>query len=936
MEQLPVPNAPRHGPGLVLGLELVGAELLNAVGGKAANLGELLRARLPVPAGFCLTTQAYRRATSGAGLDTVHAGLAAAAPGDLPGLAGLAAAARRLVLAVDIPADIAEAVREAYSALGPDTPVAVRSSATAEDLPFASFAGQQDTFLNVVGADAVLAAVRQCWASLWTDRAVSYRAIQGISPAAVSLAVVVQRMVDAAVAGVLFTANPVTGRRHEAVIDASPGLGEAVVSGAVNPDHFVIDSGTRRILERRIGSKAVVIRPVPGGGTERTERTARSGAGPQPCVDDVQLLGLELLGRRAEVHFGAPQDLEWAIDSGGAAWLTQSRPITTLYPLPERPERAPVRDGTRVYLCFSLAQGLTRPLTPMGLAGFRLIASSVARAAHFEVPAPHDGPTPYVQAGQRLFFDLTPVVRSTVGRAIVPRVFDVMEARSAAVLRELFGDPRFSVTSRSPWRLLRHIGPVAARARVPGSLLRALFRPKVALRRAEQFGERFRGTLVVPAGSTAVQRLDHVERILGRELFPVVPNVLPLPALGFALLAAAGRLLGPAGGPGALQPVLRGLPNNVTTEMDLALWRLASAIRADASATAVFDGAGFDDAVVPDLVRRYRDRTLPAVVQSGIAGFLGRYGHRAVAEIDLGMPRWSDDPTHLLGVLANYLRLEDPGQAPDRQFSKAARDAEAQVERLVAAAGERGRLRAALVRAALKRTRMFAGLRELPKYHIVEAMAAVRGQLQAIGTELVASGRLTDADDVFFLDLIEVRNGLAGSQLQHLVAERRAAYARELGRRHIPRVLLSDGTEPEALQDGAAGAGAGTPGVLTGTPASAGTVTGSARVILEPQGARLEPGEILVAPSTDPGWTPLFLTAGGLVMEMGGPNSHGAVVAREYGIPAIVGVPDATSLIVTGQAVTVDGAAGTVVPDGPRNGGGPPAGVAPEESAGTR
>nr|WP_217500760.1 PEP/pyruvate-binding domain-containing protein [Arthrobacter sp. C9C5] len=919
---------------MVLGLELVGAELLSAVGGKASNLGELLRARLPVPAGFCLTTQAYRRATLGAGLDTVHAGLAAAAPGDLPGLAGLAATARRLVMAADIPADIAEAVREAYAALGTDTPVAVRSSATAEDLPFASFAGQQDTFLNVVGADAVLAAVRQCWASLWTDRAVSYRATQGISPAAVSLAVVVQRMVDAAVAGVLFTANPVTGRRHEAVIDASPGLGEAVVSGAVNPDHFVIDSATRRILERRIGSKAVVIRPFPGGGTERT---ARSGANQQPCVDDVRLLGLELLGRRAEVHFGAPQDLEWAIDGGGAAWLTQSRPITTLYPLPERregPERAPVRVGTRVYLCFSLAQGLTRPLTPMGLAGFRLIASSVARAAHFEVPAPLDGPAPYVQAGQRLFFDLTPVVRSAVGRAVVPRVFDVMEARSAAVLRQLFGDPRFSVTSRSPWRLLRHIGPVAARARVPESLLRALFRPEAALRRAERFGERFRAALVVPAGSTAVQRLDHVERILGRELFPVVPNILPLPALGFALLAAAGRLLGPAAAPGALQPVLRGLPNNVTTEMDLALWRLASAIGADAGAAAVFDGAGFDEAVVPDLVRRYRARALPAVVQSGIAGFLGCYGHRAVAEIDLGMPRWSDDPTHILGVLANYLRLEDPGQAPDRQFSKAARDAEAQVERLVTAAGERGRLRAALVRAALKRTRMFAGLRELPKYHIVEAMAAVRGQLQAIGTELAAAGRLTDADDVFFLDLIEVRDGLAGSPLQHLVAERRAAYARELGRRHIPRVLLSDGTEPEALQAGAAGAG--TPGVLTGTPASAGTVTGTARVILEPQGARLEPGEILVAPSTDPGWTPLFLTAGGLVMEMGGPNSHGAVVAREYGIPAVVGVPDATSLIVTGQAVTVDGAAGTVVPDRPREAGRLPAGGAPEESAGAR
>ena len=907
---------------LVLALDLVGAGQLPDVGGKAANLGELLRAGLPVPAGFCLTTQAYRRATAPAGLGVVHAGLAATAPDDLPGLARLAAAARSLVLAADIPADIAGAVRDAYTALGTDTPVAVRSSATAEDLPFASFAGQQDTFLNVVGADAVLAAVRQCWASLWTDRAVSYRATHGISPSAVSLAVVVQQMVDAAVAGVLFTANPVTGRRHEAVIDASPGLGEAVVSGAVNPDHFVIDSATRRIHERRTGSKGVAIRPLPGGGTERIDQP---GLWSRPSVDDAQLLALERLGRRAEVHFGAPQDLEWAIDGGGGVWLTQSRPITTLYPLPE-PHRD--RDGTRVYLCFSLAQGLTRPLTPMGLAGFRLIASSVARAAKFDVPAPHDGPAPYVQAGQRMFFDLTPVLRSALGRAIVPRVFDIMEARSAAVLRRLFADPRFSVTSRSPWRVLRHVGPVAAQARVPETLLRALFRPEAALRRAEQFGERFRAALVVPAGSTPGQRLDHVERILGQELFPVVPNILPLPALGFALLAAAGRLLGADAGPGALQPVLRGLPHNVTTQMDLALWQLAAAIRADAGSAAVFDAAVFDDAAfdgaaVPELVRRYRARELPAVVQSGLAGFLGRYGHRAVAEIDLGMPRWSDDPAHILGVLANYLRLDDPGQAPDLLFSKAARDAESHVERLVAAAGERGRLRGALVRAALKRTRMFAGLRELPKYHIVEALAAVRRQLQAVGAELEAVGCIAAADDVFFLDLAEVREGLAGKQPHHVVAQRREMYARELGRRRIPRVLLSDGTEPEALQAAVPGTEAGSAGLLTGTPASAGTVTAAARVILEPQGAHLEPGEILVAPSTDPGWTPLFLTAGGLVMEMGGPNSHGAVVAREYGIPAVVGVPDATTLLATGDSVTVDGAAGTVRP-----------GSRPDQSAG--
>ncbi|MET4093584.1 PEP/pyruvate-binding domain-containing protein [Arthrobacter sp. UYCu712] len=905
MEQLRSPGTPGHKPQqqLVLRLELISKDMLSEAGGKAANLGELLRAGLPVPGGFCVATEAYRQAMEPAGLEQIHQELAATAPDDLPALARLAAAARGLALGAAVPAGIADAVRAAYLALGADAPVAVRSSATAEDLPFASFAGQQDTYLNVVGADAVLAAVRQCWASLWTDRAVSYRATHGISPSTVALAVVVQTMVDAAVAGVLFTANPVTGRRHEAVIDASPGLGEAVVSGAVNPDHFVVDGATGKILERRIGSKAVAIRALTGGGTERIEQPL-GGSG--PCLTDAQLAALERLGRRAEVHFRSPQDLEWAIDGAGTAWLTQSRPITTLYPLPEK---APSGAGLRVYLCFSLAQGLTRPLTPMGLAGFRLIASSVAKAAHFDVPVPADGPSPYVHAGQRIFFDLTPVIRSSTGRAIVPRVFDVMEARSAAVLRRLFEDPRFSVTISSPWRVLKHVVPVAARARVPESLLRALFRPEAALRHVDQFGARFRAALAVPADSTPAQRLDHAERILGRELFTVIPNVVPLPALGFALLAAAGKLLGSRAEPGDLQAVLRGLPNNVTTEMDLALWQLAAAIRADTASAAVFA-----ETALPELVRRYRGHELPAVLQSGLAGFLGRYGHRAVAEIDLGVPRWSDDPAHILGVLANYLRLEDPALAPDRQFSKAAREAEQHVVRLAAVAGERSRLRGALVRAALKRTRMFAGLRELPKYRLVEALAAVREQLAIVGTELAAAGRISAADDIFFLELAEAREGLAGKPLHSLVDLRRESYAAELGRRHIPRVLLSDGTEPEAVQAPATGPDAGAAGTLRGSPASAGIVTAPARVILDPQGARLEPGEILVAPSTDPGWTPLFLTAGGLVMEMGGPNSHGAVVAREYGIPAVVGVPEATSLLVTGQSVTVDGAAGTVVP----------------------
>lgn len=905
---------PREASRLIVELRRIRATMLPEVGGKAANLGELIWAGLPVPPGFCLTTEAYRRALQPDGspepaVRDILRGLEAVEPGDLEGLASLAARARETVLDAGIPADVEGAVRSAYSALGPDVPLAVRSSATAEDLPFASFAGQQDTYLNVVGADAVLQAVRKCWASLWTDRAVSYRASNGIDHATVTLAVVVQRMVDAEAAGVLFTANPVTGRRREAVIDANPGLGEAVVSGAVNPDHFVVDSLTGRITERRIGDRKLVIRSVPGGGTERldAEPRAEGGTARGACLADSQIRALAVLGQRVEEHYGAPQDTEWAIDGDGKLWLTQARPITTLYP---QMTRQPAVPGPHAYLCFSLAQGLTRPLTPMGLAGIRLMGSSVAGAAGFRVPEPRDGPSPYYEAGQRIYFDLTSVLRSRAGRAIVPRIFDVMEARSASIMRALFEDPRFAVTSKTPFKLLRHVGPIVLRFHLPETLLRALFRPDVALGKVEQLDGNLKATHEVPTNATPREKLDHAERILRTELFPILPNILPPVALGFAMMGLVRKLLGEQASWGELQTIIRGLPNNVTTEMDLALWRLSASIRDDPASAVAFTGG--DPAA---LAESYRDGKLPVVAQSGLASFLRDYGHRAIAEIDLGMPRWSDDPTHIIGVLVNYLRLDDPRLAPDKQFEKAARDAEEQAAVLVARARSKSPLHARIVKMALERTRMFAGLRELPKYHLVRGFAAVRAQVAEAGEALAEAGIIDDASDVFFLDFNDARHGLDGKDLHELVAQRREAYELELKRRHVPRVLLSDGTEPEALPAGLLSGATGAPasdGMLLGTPASAGTVTAVARVIMDPVGAHLEPGEILVAPSTDPGWTPLFLTAGGLVMEMGGPNSHGAVVAREYGIPAIVGVPDATSRISTGQTITVDGAAGTV------------------------
>ncbi|ONI81184.1 phosphoenolpyruvate synthase [Actinosynnema sp. ALI-1.44] len=847
----------------------ISADMLADVGGKAANLGELTRAGLPVPPGFCVTTDAYREVAAAAGADGSHD----------------AATTRALILGTAMPDAISEAITRAYAALGADVPVAVRSSATAEDLPFASFAGQQDTYLNVVGIGDVLDAVRRCWASLWTDRAFAYRATNGIDNRTVRLAVVVQRMVQSEVAGVMFTADPVTGRRHEYVLDASPGLGEAVVSGAVNPDHFVVRDGA--IVERRLGDKRVVIRSLPGGGTERLER--ESGAA-DACVTDDQVIALAALGAEVERHYGAPQDTEWAIDAEGALWLTQSRPITTLYPLPDQSQ-----EDTRVYFSITVAQGLYRPITPSGLATFRLLATSVAREIlGLTVADPVAGPSAFAEIGGRGYIDVTAAVRSEVGRAIVPKVLGVMEARSGAALSSLFDDPRFALRPGSRRKAVLRLLRLAVRFRVPLRVLQAVISPRAAHRFVDSVGRDIRRRIALHPGATPVERLDHVEQVLLRHLFPVVPRVMPSAAAGFLLLGLAGKIVGR---PGEVQAVLRGVPHNITTEMDLELWHLATRIRESDAVSQ------FREESPERLAERYLAGTLPDV---GLAEFLEVWGDRAVAEIDVGMPRWSDDPTHILGVLANYLRLADQEAAPDVVFARGTAQARAAIDRLVAQAPRRKRI----LRFALNRARDLAGIREMPKYFLVIALGSVREHLKAIGAELAEAGRIARPDDVFFLDFKQIRSALGGTDQHERISGNREAYEQELRRRRIPRVMLSDGTDVEAISRPVAAAD----GSLPGTPASAGSITGTARVVLDPVGAHLEPGEILVAPSTDPGWTPLFLTAGGLVMEMGGANSHGAVVAREYGIPAVVGVADATHRITTGQTITVDGATGVVTP----------------------
>lgn len=887
---------------LVLTFQEIDASMLAQVGGKAANLGKMTRAGLPVPPGFCVTTTAYEQATSEAGLEPILEQLASTRADERAQLENCAAAARSKLLAITMPDEIVKAVTQAYQLFAPNTPIpmAVRSSATAEDLPFASFAGQQDTYLNIVGIEALLDAVKRCWASLWTDRAVSYRASNQIDHRTVRLAVVIQQMVEAEVSGVLFTANPLTGHRRQAVIDASPGLGEAVVSGAVNPDHFVVNTTSGEIIERHLGDKRVVIRSTPEGGTQRVELAEGSN---EACISDEQVRALARLGARVEAHYGAPQDTEWAIDASNQLWLTQARPITTLFPLPAN---APTTDDElRVYLSISVLQGVYQPLTPMGIQTFRLISSAVAA---FVLGKPTRNPVagiPFlIDSGQRLFFDVTPVLRNAFGRDVVIQLMQGMEAQSSAIFKQLITDPRLAPATMAKGPTLRKLLPIALRTKIPLRVLGALLRPQAALRKLAGIEAYLRQQDTASSGASATDRLNTFERSISLNIVQVIGKVFPVALAGIVAAVLAPRLMKKIATRDEVQTVLRGLPHNPTTEMDLSLWALAQRINADPAAAYKVRNTPPER-----LAQAYHEGQLPSLLQQGLAEFLKTYGHRAVAEIDLGLPRWSEDPTHILGVLVNYLRIDNPELAPDVQFKRGAQAADAMIIELTQRARRVNWFYGKMVHFNLQRIRELTGTRETMKYCAILLFAHYRKLLWSVGEELILAGRLEKAEDIFFVTLPEAQKALTGEDLRALVRERRATYEHELGRRYLPRILLSDGTEPiverrtSEMSDG----------MLRGTPASAGTITGRARVIMDPVGAHLEPGEILVAPSTDPGWTPLFLAAGGLVMEMGGSMSHGSVVAREYGIPAVVGVHGATERIATGQRITVDGSNGEVV-----------------------
>ncbi|MEH1164286.1 PEP/pyruvate-binding domain-containing protein [Micromonospora sp. CPCC 205539] len=794
----------------VIALSEASTDLIELVGGKAAGLGELIRRGERVPPGFCVTAEAHRL-------------------GVIP---------RTEIVA-------------AYEQLGAG-PVAVRSSATAEDLPEASFAGQQDTVLNVTGVDELFDAIQRCWGSLHSVRATAYREARQIDHRTVRMAVVVQRMVTPAVAGVLFTANPVTGRRDEMAVDAAPGLGTTVVDGAATVDHYLLDGVTQ---DHR------------------------------GCLTPAQLAELRTTGERLQGHFGCPQDVEWALDPAGTLWLLQSRPITSLFPLPPATEK-PL---PRVYLEFGHVQGMLRPVTPMGMSTLRSQIAAMLAALGVRVEI--------VDIGGRLYGDLTELARSRTARRRLVKLLAVdFGPRAQAVMRHVLADPRFAPTTGGSAGGAAGVASLRTAGRAVVGILRALARPDAARVRMFEAIEQLRLRSAAPGDlRTAADRLRFVQAPDAGDSSDAI--TWPIVA-GMLAAALPVQLLKGAAGPDEIHAVLGGMPHNVTIEMDLALWRLAQGAARHRQLLL--------DTPADELAARYVRGTLPDL---GLAGFLDTYGHRGAAEVDLGVPRWDEDPTPVFAAIANYLRVTDPQQAPDLRFQRAAAAAETALVELVARARRQRPVRGRIAGFLLRRARSLAGLREAGKFAGLYPLRETRRQLLLIGADLTGAGLLEQPDDIMFLTLDEVHAAVHGAaDHRRTVLARRGVHRRELHRTAVPVALLSDGTDVEAVLPAAPASD----GTRAGVGASAGRVTGPARVVHDPATAHLEPGEVLVAATTDPGWTPLFLTASALVTETGAIMAHGPTVAREYGIPAVICVPDATRTIRTGQLVTVDGGAGTV------------------------
>ena len=878
---------------LILPFTHIRATDLSLVGGKGANLGELSHAGLPVPPGFCLTTVAFQQfIESCPNINELYDLLETITSDDVEMAREVGDKVRQTLLEIPIPPNIVDVVKHTWRELGEDEAYAVRSSATAEDLPDASFAGQQDTFLNICGEADLLDTIRRCWVSLFTDRAILYRYQNGFPHRGVQLSVIVQQMVMAEKSGVLFTANPLTGHRHTLAIDASFGLGEALVSGLVSPDTYRVDKRDSKIIERHIADKQVAIYPEKDGGVrqENLSETQRH----QIVLSDEQILQLAELGIQVEAHYASPQDIEWAF-ADNKIYLLQARPITSLYPINNL--KSP-DDTLHIFFNIGYQQNMTNAMSPFSISAMKCAIP----LGHFNNAIE----STYARTSMgRFYVDLTKFLRHPILRRGILRglgQFNALapETLKTAMQRQEFQAPHGIAFS---WTIFRGIFQTFYRvltalwwqdltglaSRVNGIIEQHLEVVNKKLNEA-------------PTGEAQIRAIIDILR----SFFGVMLQWAPY----FATGEIAKRLLVRLGSSWSdeidLEAVSLGLPGNVVTDMNLVLGDLADTARQSPQLKSLFENLGDDSHAWLEKASQLEDSKL---FMSEWQAFIEQYGARGPSEVDIMTQRWYEEPLPLLKVITSYLQQEQGRHRIQHQKLVEARELAVQKLKDKSKQGLFGWLRSRLVNRLIHVVYEASVLREHHKFMMVKMFYVTKVALKQRAVELTANNKLSHPDDIWFLtfpELLEIYRDDA-IDTSAIVSTRRSQFER-FQKLSAPMVITSDGEVPvvkyqvdDAPED-----------ALIGNPVSSGIVEGIVHVIRNPQSETLKPGEILVAPFTDPGWTPLFINAGGLIMEVGGILTHGSVVAREYGIPAVVGVRDATTTLHTGQKVRIDGNRGII------------------------
>jgi len=864
---------------IVLGFQDIDKTKLNVVGGKGANLGELSKIEgIRVPDGFCISTEAFKRIIGEtSSINELLDQLSLLKLEDRDKIAELSGEIRRVIEGIAIPQYINEEITHLLSRLDEKNAYAVRSSATAEDLPTASFAGQHDTYLNIIGKEAILKHISKCWASLFTERAVTYRIQNGFDHRKVWLSVVVQKMVFPQASGILFTADPVTSNRKVSFIDAGFGLGEALVSGLINPDIYKVRNG--KVIDKKISAKKLAIYALKDGGTEEQEIEPERQI--RQALTDEQILELEHMGRKIEEHFGCPQDIEWCLYEN-QFFIVQSRPITTLYPIPEANDQE-----NHVYISVGHQQMMTDPIKPLGLSFFLLVT-----------------PAPMRKAGGRLFVDVTPMLASPDSRETLLDTLGqsdplIKDALMTIVERKNFIKSSPDDKKEQGGKSNKVISSAGFRTQVEND-------PAIV-------------SDLIKSSQTSIEELkQNIQTKSGSDLFDFIlediqqlKKILFDPQSSAVFMAAMDasswineKMNEWLGEENAADTLSQSVPNNITSEMGLWLLDVADVIRPYPEIIDYLQQVK-DDNFLDELVKFDGGQE----TQDAIYAYLNKYGMRCAGEIDITKTRWSEKPTTLVPMIISNIKNFEPN-ASNRKFEQGRQEALKKEQELLERLKQLpdGEQKAQETKRMIDLIRNFIGYREYPKYGMVNRYFVYKQALLKEAEQLVQEGVIHEKEDIYYLTFEELREVVRTNKLDYQIVSLRKDEYKLYEKLTPPRVITSDGEiiageyKRENLPAEA----------IVGLPVSSGAIEGRARVILNMEDADLEDGDILVTSFTDPSWTPLFVSIKGLVTEVGGLMTHGAVIAREYGLPAVVGVENATKLIKDGQRIRVHGTEGYV------------------------